>query len=117
MPTPRALAAVAAVLAVAALLLAAAVPAAAASLDDYRAEGVIAERYDGLVEVRASDAPAEARRIVDEVNRKRRQIYEQRASEQGISPDQVGRVYATQILEKAPPGTYFKRPDGSYVRK
>lgn len=109
--------AAAAFLALLALAALTAPPAAAASLDQYRAQGVIAERYDGLVEVRTSNAPAEARQLVDQVNQKRRQIYQSRASEQGVSAEQVGRVYATQIMEKAPPGTYFKKPDGSYVRK
>ena len=108
---------VAAFLALVAIVALAAPPAVAASLDQYRAQGVIAERYDGLVEVRTSDAPAEARRLVEQVNQKRRQIYQSRASEQGVSAEQVGRVYATQIMEKAPAGTYFKQPNGSYVRK
>lgn len=92
-------------------------PGLAKTLDEYRAEGIIAERYDGLVELRVEDAPAEARRIVEEVNKKRRQIYEARAREQGVPAEEVGKVYAKEILQKAPPGTYFKQPNGSYVRK
>jgi hypothetical protein len=92
-------------------------PAAAASLDEFRKEGVIAERWDGYVEIRVSDPPAAAERIVDRVNRERRQVYTKRAKEQGVSPQSVGKVYAPKILEKAPVGTYFKKADGSYVRK
>lgn len=92
-------------------------PAAAKNLDQYRAEGVIAERFDGYVELRAGDAPAEARRIVEDVNAKRREVYQQRAEQQNVPTEAVGKVYAKQILEKAPAGTYFKQPNGSYVRK
>lgn len=91
--------------------------AAAKNLDQYRAEGVIAERFDGFIELRGANAPAEAQQIVEDVNDKRRQVYERRAEEQNVSPASVGKVYAEQILQNAPKGTYFKRPDGSYVQK
>lgn len=101
------------------IALAAGLPgiAAAKGLDQYRAEGVIAERYDGYVELRTNDAPGEAKQIVDQVNAKRRQVYQKRAEQQDVSVEAVGKVYAKQILEKAPAGTYFKQPNGSYVRK
>lgn len=104
-----------ALLAVVVLVLAA-LPAAASSLDDYRAQGVIAERFDGLVEVRGS-APPEAVRLVDEVNAKRKAIYQQRAESQNVPVVEVGKIYALEIAGKAPTGTYFRQPDGSFVRK
>ena len=92
-------------------------PAVAAPIDDYRAAGVIAERFDGYVELRAGNAPADARQLVDEVNGKRRALYEQRAKEQGVSAAEVGKVYAPQIMKDAPGGTFFKQPNGSYSQK
>jgi uncharacterized protein YdbL (DUF1318 family) len=100
-----------------ALMVALPAPSLAKSLDEYRAEGVIAERFDGFVEVRAQSAPAEAKQIVEQVNAKRRELYQQRAEQQNVSADAVGKVYAKQIVESAPAGTYFRQPDGSYVRK
>ena len=94
----------------------AAPPAGAQSLDAYRAEGVIAERWDGLVEVRGS-APAEAARLVAEVNARRQALYRERAQSQNVPVEEVGKIYAQEVLGKAPPGTYFRKPDGSYVRK
>jgi uncharacterized protein YdbL (DUF1318 family) len=93
------------------------IPADARPIDDYRAQGVIAERFDGYVEIRAGDAPAAARQLVDEVNGKRRALYEQRATEQGVSASEVGKVYAPQIMEDAPGGTFFRQPNGSYIQK
>lgn len=93
-----------------------ATPALAADLDSLRASGVIAERYDGYVEIRDS-ASADARRVVDEVNAKRREIYKERAAAQDVPVDQVGRVYARQILEKLPEGVWFLTPAGKYVQK
>ncbi len=93
-----------------------AVPAMAADLDALRASGVIAERYDGFVEIRESGS-AEARRVVEEVNAKRREIYKERAEAQDVPVDQVGRVYAKQILERVSEGVWFRTPDGEYVQK
>lgn len=90
---------------------------AASKLDQYRAQGIIAERYDGLLEVRSSRAPADAQRLVSEVNAKRREIYRKRAQSQGVPVQEVAKVYASEIFGKAPAGTYFKRADGSYIRK
>ena len=55
--------------------------------------------------------------MVDAVNAKRRAIYAERAKEQGTTADQVGRVYARQILTKAPAGTWFLKESGKWVRK
>jgi hypothetical protein len=92
-------------------------PADAQGLDQFRKDGVIAERFDGYVEIRVDNPPAAARRLVDQVNAKRRDVYQTRAAEQNVSPTAVGKVYAEQILQRAPKGTYFKQPNGSYVRK
>jgi len=90
---------------------------AGGSLDSYRAEGVVAERFDGFVELRAANAPSEARALVEDVNAQRRALYAQRAKESNVSVDQVGKLYATKIAETAPRGTYFRQPNGGYVQK
>ena len=88
----------------------------AADLDSYRVDGVIAERYDGYVEMRAS-GPSDAASLVSDVNRQRRAIYEKRAKEQNVPVSAVGILFAKKIVESAPSGTYFKMQDGSYKRK
>ena len=88
-----------------------------ARLDTYRANGVIAERFDGYVEIRDSNAPSEARAMVADVNAKRRALYEQRASGSNVPVEEVGKVFANKITGSAPSGTYFRRPDGGYTRK
>ena len=91
----------------------AAPPAAAQSLDELRAAGAVGERFDGYAMAREAGAKG----VVDDVNRKRKKIYEERASAQGTTADQVGRVYAAQILQKAPPGTWFLEENGSWRQK
>ena len=99
---------------------AAALPAptlAANALDTYRSNGTIAERFDGYIELRDGNAPSDARRLVAEVNAQRREIYAKRASEQGVPTSEVGKIFATKILQSAPAGTFFRQPGGGYIRK
>ena len=91
------------------------VAAGAQSLNELRASGAVGEGYDGFARVRK--AGGGARSVVDAVNAKRRAIYAKRAKEQGTTADQVGRVYARQILGKAPAGTWFLKESGEWVRK
>lgn len=95
--------------------MAGATPAEAASLNELRASGVIGERYDGFAVVRKNKSGAS--KIVRSVNAKRRKIYRSRAKQQNISPAQVGAVYASQIRNSAPRGTWFLSRDGSWSRK
>ena len=88
-----------------------AMPAAqAADLDSLRASGAVGERFDGLLVARD---PAHSD-FVKQVNEQRRKIYQQRANSQGVPVDQIGRIYAEQIVGKAPAGTWFQAEDGSW---
>lgn len=100
------------------ILLAANVsPAMAQSLDELRSQGVVGERYDGLLVLRDGGASAAVRSFVEETNAKRLAIYQQRATEQNVPVVEVGKVYAQQIMGKAPGGTYFQDAAGNWSRK
>ncbi len=102
------------ILAAAALALGwSAPPVLAQSLDQLRASGAVGERYDGYAEALQSSAAG----VVEQVNAKRRQIYQQTADKEGASVDQIGHVYARQIFAKAPPGTKFLQENGSWITK
>lgn len=85
--------------------------AVAAQLDDLRAQGLVGERVDGYAEAR-SGASGEVKKLVKQINAKRKKIYEKRAGEQGVSADQVGRVYAQEILADLPKGSWIKTDKG-----
>lgn len=89
---------------------------AQSKLDQYRAAGYIAERFDGLTELRGG-APADAAALVREVNARRQAIYRARAQNQGVPESAVGKIYAGEVMQKAPPGTWFRQENGSYTRK
>ncbi len=88
-------------------------PALAQSLDDLRASGAVGERFDGYAQALQSGAAG----VVDQVNAKRSRIYSERAAAEGVSPDQIGRVYAKQIFAKSPPGTKFLQQNGAWITK
>jgi uncharacterized protein YdbL (DUF1318 family) len=88
-----------------------------AQLNSLRAQGVIAERFDGYVMVKDNSTGATAQSVVDRVNAERRAIYEARAKAQGVTASEVGQVYAGQIIQKAPKGTWFLAADGSWTQK
>lgn len=88
-------------------------PAAAQDLNALRASGTLGERFDGYAEARDSSIGG----MVKSINAKRQAIYKERAAEQGVSATQVGRVYAKEIMGKAPKGTYFMTEDGKWIQK
>jgi len=88
-------------------------PVAAQSLDELRSSGKVGERYDGFAVARDSSAA----NTVKAVNAKRRAIYEQQAAKQKISVEQVGMVYANEIVQQVPNGTWILTADGKWRQK
>jgi len=88
-------------------------PAAAQDLDALRASGAVAERFDGYLQAQDSSASD----TVKTINAQRKKVYEARASAEGVPVDQVGRVYASEILKTAPAGTLFVLENGRVIEK
>ena len=87
------------------------------ALDAPRSAGTVGERYDGYAVVRDPAQAASLASLVEEVNAERRQLYAQRAAADGVPIDQIGRIYAGEILKSAPSGTWFLQESGQWVRK
>jgi uncharacterized protein len=85
----------------------------AASLKDLLASGAVGERWDGFVQSRDGSGQD----VVNNVNNKRMGVYQQRAAETGTSVTDVGRIYAKELYDKAPGGTWFLLENGSWVQK
>lgn len=88
-------------------------PALADSLADLRASGAVGESFSGYVVARDSGARAEA----DAINAKRKTVYQGKAAAQGVSIEQVGKVYAVEILKKIPAGTWVQKENSQWVQK
>ncbi len=85
-------------------------------LDGPRAAGQVGERFDGYAVIRGT-ASADLAALVDRVNGERKALYQQRAAADHAPVDQVGRVYAQEILKAAPAGTWFLQENGQWVQK
>ena len=96
--------------------LVAAGPAQAQSLDALRASGAIGEKWDGYVVVRDAGA-AGATAAAQKVNAERKKLYTKRAQADGATPAQVGQVYAKQIFNQVPKGTWFQQKNGQWKQK
>ncbi len=95
------------------LLLVGTGPAAAQSAEDLKRRGLARETLQGFLVAR--DASAAAR--VDAINAERRQVYEQRAAQEGVDVGTIGQIYAREIIEASPPGTWYQSSSGQWVQK
>ena len=86
-------------------------------LDAPRAQGLLGERYDGFVVVHDTAAAADLAALVAQTNDERRKVYAAQAQATGAQTPEVGKVYAIEIMNKAPAGTWFQAADGSRKKK
>ncbi|MDH3379141.1 MAG: YdbL family protein [Gammaproteobacteria bacterium] len=98
---------------IAVFLLAGGVSAWAGSLQDLRASGAIGESASGYTVARDPGATAEAASI----NKQRKAVYAEKAAAQGVTIEQVGKVYAKEIFEKVPAGTWLQNEQGQWLKK
>ncbi|HET6159129.1 MAG TPA: YdbL family protein [Dongiaceae bacterium] len=94
-----------------------AAPAMADALDDARAAGVIGERPDGLAAPVSPSAPANIQSLVQSVNAKRMEKYQQIANEKGVPVEQIGAIAGEKIIGKLKPGSYYMDSSGNWVQK
>lgn len=96
----------------------AALPARADAFDDARAAGLVGERADGYAAIVDPGAPADVKKLVDDINRQRRAAYQQIAAEKGVPVEQIGAITAEKIVrEILQPGMYYMDATGSWKQK
>ena len=105
------------ILALPLMLLAVTAVAQTRTLDGPRKAGTVGERYDGYAVVRDPASSATLGPLVEQVNAERRKLYAQRSATEGVPIDQIGQVYAAEIFNSAPPGTWFLQESGKWVQK
>jgi len=94
-------------------LLTGGITAWADSLQNLRASGALGEGASGYAVARDPSATAE----VASINEKRKAIYAEKAAAQGVSIDQVGKVYAKEIFKNVPAGTWLQNEQGQWLKK
>lgn len=87
----------------------------ALSLDDAKAKGLVGEKTNGyLGTVHPSNAEAQA--LVEDVNRKRRQAYEDIAKRNGTSVQAVETLAGEKAIQNTRPGNFVEGP-GGWIKK
>ncbi|MGH1422769.1 MAG: YdbL family protein [Hyphomonas sp.] len=96
-----------------------AVPAAHAGdpqIEAAIAAGEVGERIDGYLGI-VGTADAAVKRKVQEVNNKRRAVYDQLAAKEGATIEQVAYLTGEKQIAKAAPGTFIMDSSGNWVKK
>ena len=93
-----------------------AVPALAQRDPEYaaaKAAGQIGEKPDGFLGIVGAET-ADLRRIVNDINIKRRAVYAQKAQENNATLEEYALSTGCQLILKTSPGEKYMAPDGSW---
>jgi len=96
--------------------------AIALTLDEARQQGLVGEDWTGYVAAVSPNPSPQVRALVTEVNNKRRAVYEQVAKDTStaqvpVTADDVARIGAAKVFEKAAPGTYLRLEGQAWKQK
>jgi uncharacterized protein len=91
--------------------------ALADALDDAKAAGLVGERIDGYLGVVDSGAPADVRRLVEQINAERQAEYAEIADKKGVPVKAVGQIAGEKLISRAASGEYVMGVDGQWRRK
>ncbi|WP_236075284.1 YdbL family protein [Mariprofundus sp. EBB-1] len=97
------------------MIVAGASSAWSADIRSAKAAGQIGEQLNGYLGV-VSSAPADVRAMVQDINQKRRAVYQRIASKNGTSLQAVEQMAAKKAINKTPPGQYIQS-SGGWVKK
>lgn len=82
-----------------------------------KADGLIGEQADGYIGLVINDVPPDVRRLVGEVNAKRKAGYQRIAAQQGVKLEDVEQIGGNEAIEKTLPGNYVKDASGMWRKK
>lgn len=91
--------------------------AGSSQLTKPKADGLIGEQANGYIGLVRNDVPADIKKLVNDVNAKRKAGYQKIAKKQGVSLSDVEKVGGNTAFEKTLPGNYVRDPNGSWRKK
>lgn len=91
--------------------------ALAQTLEEAKAAGIIGEKRDGYIGLVQTDAPPAVVALINDVNRQRRERYQQIAQENGIAVQDVAQLAYVRAVEATSSGHYVEDANGRWVRK
>lgn len=91
--------------------------AVASALTQPKANGLIGEQTNGYIGLVTPDVTADIRKLVSDINAKRKAGYQKIAAKQGTSLADVERVGGNTAIEKTLKGNYIRTASGSWRKK
>jgi uncharacterized protein YdbL (DUF1318 family) len=91
--------------------------AVASPLTKPKADGLIGEQANGYIGLVKQDVPADIKRLVKDVNAKRKAGYQKIAAKQGTNLSDVEKVGGNTAIEKTLRGNYIRNAGGSWRKK
>jgi uncharacterized protein YdbL (DUF1318 family) len=92
-------------------------PAAKAAVDAAKSQGVVGEQGDGFLGLVHGSADPAVSAAMAEINAGRTRAYADIAAKTGVSQAAAGEATARQLIDRLPPGAYYKPLGGSWTRK
>jgi uncharacterized protein len=87
------------------------------TLEEAKTQGVVGEQPDGYLGVVQSGASADVQALVNDVNQKRRQMYEDIARRNSTKLEAVEMLAGKTAIDNTRPGNFVRSPSGQWVRK
>ena len=89
----------------------------AADLKTAKDQGWVGEQNNGYLGLVKSDAPADLKALVAEVNSQRKTQFMQIAAKNGIAEAEAAKIFAREAETRTSPGNYIQNPAGGWVKK
>ena len=87
------------------------------TLEEAKSQGVVGEQPDGYLGIVQPGASAEVQALVNDVNQKRRQMYEDIARRNSTKLEAVEMLAGKTAIDNTRPGNFIRSPSGQWVKK
>ena len=87
------------------------------TLEEAKLQGVVGEQPDGYLGIVQSGASAEVQALVNDVNQKRRHMYEEIARRNSTKLEAVEMLAGKTAIDNTRPGNFVRSPSGQWVKK
>ena len=89
----------------------------AIDLDTARAQGLVGERFDGLIGATTPNPSPDVLNLIQQVNQGRMAKYRDSASNSGTDINTFRRIMGEKIISTVPSGTQIMGPNGQWMQK
>ncbi|MFT7471794.1 MAG: hypothetical protein ACI8XU_001690 [Kiritimatiellia bacterium] len=89
----------------------------ALTLQEAKNEGLVGEQRDGYVGLVMDSAPADVMALARDVNNQRRELYQQIATQNNLTVEQVAALAFEKAVEATLSGQYLQNAAGGWVKK